>query len=110
MSEQADAFDPGLDCVQQLCSMTLDTLRAQRVLLWRHVSSSRLVSPIAGALAGDPSYSLSNLAWRWSERSVEDLPPFERCLQTRESVLATSAELQHEIPAFARELVAESVW
>jgi hypothetical protein len=56
--------------------MAVDALGAGRVLVWRYVASSRRVSPVAGAVAGEASYSISSLAWRWSDKSVEDIHPF----------------------------------
>jgi signal transduction histidine kinase/ActR/RegA family two-component response regulator len=90
--------------------MAVDALGAARVLVWRYVASSRRVSPIAGAVAGEASYSISRLAWRWSDKSVEDIHPFEKSLQLRRSVIAMAGELQREAPAFARELIGSSVW
>jgi hypothetical protein len=91
--------------------MAVDALGAGRVLVWRYVASSRRVSPVAGAVAGEASYSLSSLAWRWSDKSVEDIHPFEQSLQLRRAVIAMAAsELQREAPAFARELIGSSVW
>jgi signal transduction histidine kinase/ActR/RegA family two-component response regulator len=104
------SVDPGLEGIEQLCAMAVDALGASRVLVWRYVASSRRVSPIAGAVAGELSYSLSSLAWRWSDKSVEDIRPFEQSLQQRRAVLAIAGELQREVPAFARELIASSVW
>jgi signal transduction histidine kinase/DNA-binding NarL/FixJ family response regulator len=103
-------LDPVLESLEQICDMAVGALDASRVIVWRHVPSSRLVFPIAGAVARDPSYSISSLAWRWSQKSVEDIPPFEQSLQTRGAVVATEADLNNEFPAFARELVADSVW
>jgi signal transduction histidine kinase/ActR/RegA family two-component response regulator len=90
--------------------MAVGALGASRVTVWRHVPSSRLVFPIAGAVARDPSYSVASLAWRWSQKSVEDIDPFEQAIQERRSVVATKDDLQRDYPAFARELVAGSVW
>jgi signal transduction histidine kinase/FixJ family two-component response regulator len=103
-------LDPGLEGLEQICEMSVGALGASRVIVWRHVPSSRLVFPIAGAVARDPSYSISSLAWRWSQKSVEDIPPFEQALQERRTVVATKADLTRDFPAFARELVADSVW
>ena len=102
--------DPGLEGIEQLCAMAVDALGASRVLVWRYIPSSRRVSPIAGAVAGETSYSLSSLAWRWSDKSVEDIRPFDQSLQQRRAVVAMANELQREAPAFARELIGPSAW
>jgi signal transduction histidine kinase/ActR/RegA family two-component response regulator len=104
------ADDPGLESIEQLCEMALRELGARRVLVWRHTPSSRLVSPIAAAVATEPAFSLSNLVWRWSDTSVEDISPFEQSLRESGPVIATADELHRQAPAFARELIAESVW
>jgi signal transduction histidine kinase/ActR/RegA family two-component response regulator len=90
--------------------MAVAALGAARVLVWRYIPSSRRVSPVAGAVAGDASYSLSSLAWRWSDKSVEDIRPFEQSLQQRGAVTVAASELQRESPAFARELIGSSAW
>jgi signal transduction histidine kinase/ActR/RegA family two-component response regulator len=111
LSESSQAADGrGLEGIEQLCAMALDALGAQRVLVWRHTPSSRLVSPIAAAVAGEPLFQLANLAWRWSDKSVEDIAPFEQSLRERRSVVASTADLHRALPAFARELIAASVW
>ncbi|MGD0981230.1 MAG: ATP-binding protein [Solirubrobacteraceae bacterium] len=89
--------------------MAVDALGASRVLVWRYIPSSRRVSPIAGAVAGETSYSLSSLAGRWSDKSVAAMRPFDQSLQERRAVVAMASELQREAPAFARELMGASV-
>jgi signal transduction histidine kinase/CheY-like chemotaxis protein len=111
LSESTQTADSrGLEGIEQLCAMALDALGARRVLVWRHTSSSRLVSPIAAAVADEPLFQLANLAWRWSDKSVEDIAPFEESLRERRAVVASTAELHRTVPAFARELIATSVW
>ncbi len=100
--------DPDAPAVGQFCALAAQALGARRVVVWRYTASSRLVAPVSGS-AADPG-EVRNLAYRWSHRSVEDIPPFDLALGGGTPVVVEAAQLQLQARWFARELVAESIW
>jgi diguanylate cyclase (GGDEF)-like protein len=98
--------DAGLLAIEQLCELTRDALGASRVVVWRYAARAGRVSPVAGA--GDEQ-AIRNLTYRWSNTSIEDVPPFDRAFGEHRAVVVDADELRGIAPGFARELAGGSI-
>jgi diguanylate cyclase (GGDEF)-like protein len=98
--------DAGLLAIERLCELTRDALGASRVVVWRYAPRSGLISPVAGA--GDER-AIRNLTYRWTNRSIEDVPAFDQAYGEARAVVADADELRGAAPEFARELVGPSI-
>jgi diguanylate cyclase (GGDEF)-like protein len=105
-SSQAQPQNPGWEALERLCALAVERLEAERVVMWRYSAWSRLVSPVAGRrreLSGPAAPS-----W-WARRSIEDVEPFERCLQERRAVAATREELREGAWQLGEDLAGDSI-
>jgi hypothetical protein len=98
--------DAGLLAIERLCELTRNAMGASRVVVWRLAARSGLMSPVAGA--GD-QLAIRNLTYRWSNKSVEDVPPFDRAFNEARAIVADADELRGVAPGFARKLVGDSI-
>ena len=92
--------------MERLCALALERLNAERVVVWRYSAWSRLVSPVAGRRlrqSGPPTPS-----W-WTRRSIEEVEPFESCLQSRRPVAASRERLREVAWELAEDLVGDSI-
>jgi diguanylate cyclase (GGDEF)-like protein len=104
--DSPDSRDPGWAALEQLCELALERLAVERVVAWRYAAWSRLVSPVAGRRRGEIGPAAPS--W-WARRSIEEIEPFESCLQNREAV-TVSREGLHEVAwELAEDLVADSI-
>jgi uncharacterized protein YigA (DUF484 family) len=105
-SSQSTPQDPGWTALERLCALALEQLEAERLVVWRYSAWSRLVSPVAGRRRdqdGPPAPS-----W-WSRRSIEDVEPFERCLQGHVGVVVSREALREAAWELAEDLVGDSI-
>jgi diguanylate cyclase (GGDEF)-like protein len=105
-TNQSQPQDPGRAALERLCQLALTRLGAERVVVWRYSAWSRLVSPVAGRRGSRDGAAAPS--W-WARRSIEEVEPFERCLQEGRTVLATREELQEGAWQLAEDLAGESI-
>jgi diguanylate cyclase (GGDEF)-like protein len=105
-STQYQAQDQGWAALARLSALALERLDVERVVVWRYSAWSRLVSPVAGRRRhhdGPPAPS-----W-WARRSIEEVEPFEGCLEQRRPVAASRERLREVAWELAEDLVGDSI-
>ncbi|MGO9499762.1 MAG: EAL domain-containing protein [Solirubrobacteraceae bacterium] len=105
-SGQPSPQDPGWAALERLCALALERLEAERVVVWRYSAWARLVSPVAGRRRQQSGPSVPS--W-WARRSIEEVEPFESCLQDRRTVAVSREELREVAWQLAEDLAGDSI-